>query len=405
MRIFSLLLFSTFASFAVQSGSLVDFYKDLHRHPELSFQEARTAKALADELAALNIEVLRGIGGHGLVGVLKNGKGRTILVRTELDALPVKEETGLAHSSKQDGVMHACGHDLHMTAWVGVARYFATHRDQWAGTLLLLGQPAEEKGMGALNMMKDGLFKKVPRPDFALAWHVNPQLPTGTIGYRPGYLMATADSVDITLYGKGGHGALPHLGKNPIVLAAKLVQDLQGIASQDVPATEPVVVTVGSLHAGTKHNVIPESAHLQLTVRTFSPKTRDIVMKAIEKKARAVVATLELPEPKIEFDKEPTPSLYNDPKLVERLLPTLEGVVGKKSLVLVEPMTVAEDFSRYSLDAGIPSAMFLLGTVSEQRQKKSPVSLHSSHYYPDVDLALPVGVDAMVAMVKALFVL
>lgn len=392
---------------AVDAG-LMSLYQDLHRNPEVSFHEVETAKRLAKELSAAGLTVTEGVGGNGVVGVLANGKGPTVMIRTDLDALPVTEQTGLKYASEKKDVMHACGHDVHMTTWVGVARALVQAKDRWAGTALFVGQPAEEKGEGAKQMLEDGLFRRFPKPDFAVAWHVDPFVPAGSVGYRPGYLMATADSLDITMFGRSGHGAMPHTAINPVVLASKLVIELQGIASQEIVATEPVVVTVGAIHGGTKSNVISDTAALMITVRTFSPKVREQVLESIRRKAKAIALSHNAPEPKIEISKDPTPSLYNDPKLVERLLPVFTKALGEDRLVKVEPLTVAEDFSRYYLDAKVPSAMFLLGSVKKDRLEKirkagkQPPSLHSSSYYPDAEETLAVGVSGMTEAVVSL---
>jgi amidohydrolase len=366
-------------------------YEELHQAPELSLQETQTAKRLAAELRALGLEVTEGVGGTGVVGVLKNGAGPVGMLRTDTDALPVTEETGLKYASRKKGVMHACGHDAHMAVWVEIAKRMAAEKDKWSGTLLFVGQPAEEKGAGAKAMLADGLFKRFPKPSFALAWHVDPLLTTGSIGYRAGYLMATADSVDITMIGKGGHGALPHAAINPVVLASKVVVELQAIASQEIAATEPVVVTVGAFHGGTKSNVIADKATLEITVRTFTPSVRERVLESIRRKAKAIAAAAGAPEPQLKISEDPTPSLYNDPALVEKLLPVFRKALGEDRVVQVDPAPTAEDFSRYWLIGKVPSAMFRLGTTKKGAKAQS---LHSSTYYPDV-AALPVGVSAM----------
>ena len=266
-------------------AELVDLYRDFHQHPELSFQEKETAARLAKELKAVGAEVTTNFGGYGVVGILANGPGPRIMLRTDLDALPVTEQTGLVYASRvmtkakdgQDtGIMHACGHDIHITNQIGVARYLAANKDLWSGTVMFIGQPAEEIGGGAKIMLDAGLFTKFPKPDMALALHVDSTLPTGKVGYRAGYSQANVDSVDITIRGRGGHGATPHMTIDPIVEAARLVLDLQTIISREIKAQEPAVITVGSIHAGTKHNIISDSCTLQLTVRSYSPEVPSI---------------------------------------------------------------------------------------------------------------------------------
>ena len=274
-------------------------YQDYHAHPELSFQERQTAARLADQLRAIGAQVTTGIGGHGVVGILRSGDGPTVMLRCDMDALPVGEQTELVYSSqvkmqddsgKEVPVMHACGHDLHMTNLVGVAQYLAAHPHQWRGRVMLVGQPAEERGGGALAMLRDGLFDRFGKPDYGLALHVDPARPAGQIGYRPGYALASVDTVDITVRGRGGHGAFPHATIDPIVMAAEFVMSLQTIVSREVKPTDSAVVTVGSIHAGTQHNVIPSQCDLQLTVRSYSQQVRSQVLESIRRKALAVAA-------------------------------------------------------------------------------------------------------------------
>ncbi len=400
LAILSAFFFGSFLLSAAPNDKLLDLYRELHRHPELSFKEENTAKFLAKELRAIGLEVTTGVGGHGLVGVLRNGKGPVVMYRTDLDALPVMEKTGAPYASESEGVMHACGHDIHMTTWVGVAELLTQKKSQWKGTVVFVGEPAEEKGEGALALINDGLFKRFPKPEYALAMHVSAEVPVGSVSYRPGYVMAYADSVDVTMMGKGGHGASPHLAIDPITLAAKLVLDVQMIPTREVAATDPVVITVGSFHAGTKHSIIPDSAHLQITVRTFSKETRNQVLASIQRKAKAIALGAGAPEPKVEVDGDPTPSLYNDPKLVEKLLPVLKSTLGESKLVVSDPLMVAEDFSQYYLKGNVPSVMLFLGSVSKHRLDKmkkhgGPPTLHSAHYLPDAEETIPVGVNVM----------
>lgn len=391
-------------------AALVTLYQQFHRAPELSLHERETAARLTKELKATGAAVTAGVGRHGVVAVIENGDGPTLLIRTDLDALPVTEQTGLAYASQvktadargvEVGVMHACGHDIHITCLVGVARYLTANKDRWSGTAVLIGQPAEEKGDGAKAMLDDGLFERFPRPDYALALHVDSTLATGKIGYLAGYALANVDSVDITVRGRGGHGAYPHMTVDPIVEAARLVLDLQTIVSREIKPTEPAVVTVGSIHAGTKHNVIASECALQLTVRSYSDEVRQHLLEAIKRKALASAASSGAPEPTIEVS-EGTPAMFNDHALVERIVPVFEREFGEENVVHSDPSMGGEDFSRYGL-AGVPSFMFRLGSVDEKRLaryeqlEQGPPSLHSPRYYPDPEPTLATGVTAMSA--------
>jgi amidohydrolase len=395
--------------------SLVELYQKFHQSPELSQQEKETGARFAAELQKAGFEVTTSVGGYGVVGVLKNGPGKTLLLRTDLDALPVTEETGLPYASKvrtKDergatvGVMHACGHDLHIANMVGVAQFLASHRGDWSGTLVVIGQPAEEKGQGAQAMLDDGLFRRFPRPDFAVALHVGSDLAPGKIEYRAGYSQANVDSVDITIKGRGGHGASPDTTIDPIVIAARLVLDLQTIVSREIKPTDPAVITVGSIHGGSKHNIIGDDCHLQLTVRSYEPEVRDHLLAAIKRKAIAAAESSGAPEPVVEIS-EGTPSVFNDPELTARVVATIEGELGKENVAEAKPSMGGEDFSRYGL-AGVPICMYRLGTVDQSRldefEKKgqSPPSLHSPLYYPNAEASLRVSVPVMVAVVEGL---
>ncbi len=391
-----------------QTPHLTQLYKTLHQAPELSFEEEKTAERMADEMRTLGLEVTTQIGGHGLVALLKNGPGKTLLLRADMDALPIVEETGLAYASKVKvrdkrgasvGVMHACGHDMHLTNLVGTVRYLASHRDQWRGTLVAIFQPAEERGAGAKAMIADGLLTRFPRPDFALALHVAADSPAGTLGYLAGYAQANVDSVDITVRGRGGHGAYPETTVDPVVIAARLVLDLQTIVSREIAPIEPAVITVGSIHGGTKHNIIADTCHLQLTVRSYSPKVRKQLIAAIKRKALAAAQSADAPEPEI-TTKEGTPSLFNDPELVERLVPVLEKALGKQNVQEAQPSMGGEDFGRLGR-AGIPILMLKLGSVSQQRLDEyekagtPPPSLHSPKYYPAPAATIQSGVTTL----------
>ncbi len=385
---------------------LETLYRYFHAHPELSFQERDTSARLAKELKNIGFDVTTNIGGHGVVGMFKNGKGPVLMIRTDMDALPISEETGLPYASRvrtrdsqgrDVGVMHACGHDMHMTVFVGTARVLMQLRDRWSGTLMMVAQPAEEKGAGARAMLEDGLFTRFPVPDDCLALHVAPDLPAGKIGYCEEYAMANVDSVDITLNGVGGHGAAPHRTKDPVVMAAELIMALQTIVSREINPIEPAVVTVGSVHAGTKHNIIPDTAHLQLTVRSFSDETRSRILKAIKRMAEGVALIADAPAPSVKIKADPTPALYNDPALTKRLVKTFERALGSENVVPRDPEMIGEDFARYGrTKEDVPILMFRLGTAEGNSVGKEPQSLHSSRYAPVVEASLKTGVFVMV---------
>ena len=391
-----------------QLPQAVELYRHFHQTPELSFEERNTSERFAKELRDVGCEVTTGVGGFGVVGILANGEGPRLMIRADLDALPVTEVTNLKYASKvkvkdstgkETGVMHACGHDIHMTSLLTSARYLATHKDKWRGTIMFIGQPAEERGGGAQMMLKDGLFTKFPKPDFALALHVDSVLASGKVGYRSGYALANVDSADITVKGRGGHGAYPHTTIDPIVQAAHLVVDLQSIVSREIKPTEPAVITVGSIHGGTKHNVIGDTCHLQLTVRSYSPKVRKQLQASIRRKALAVAKSFDAPDPVVEFS-DGTPAMFNDESLVARVVPTLKRVLGDDRVEETDPSMGGEDFSEYGL-AGVPIFMYWLGGVEEQRlagyKRLGQVapSLHSPVFYPDAEPTLRTGVITM----------
>jgi len=392
----------------VHLGELLSYYHEFHSQPELSFREVGTAARLAAAWEKCGYQVTTGVGGNGIVGLLQNGSGPVVMLRADMDALPVAEQTELpfastAHTVNEGGgevrVMHACGHDIHMVNLIGVACYLSANRSLWKGTVMLVGQPAEEKGAGARAMLKDGLFERFPKPDFAIGLHVSPSLATGRIGYRAGYTKANVDSVDITLFGKGGHGAYPHNTIDPVVQAAQLVLALQTIVSREVDPVAPAVVTVGSIHGGTKNNIIGDSAKLQLTVRTFSDAVRQQVLAAIKRKAAAVAMGADAPEPLITVDAG-TPSLFNDPSLSARLRPVFKDLIGTENVELSKPTMGGEDFSRYGRE-DVPILMYWLGAISQERLDayavagESPPSLHSPLFYTDADATLVTGVSTM----------
>lgn len=388
---------------------VVELYHHFHTHPELSFHEKETAARLAKEWEAVGAKVTTGVGGHGVVGILANGDGPTLMLRTDLDALPVTEQTGLGYASKvkvinpddgtETGVMHACGHDIHIANIIGVARYMAANKDLWSGTLMMIGQPAEERGAGAKAMLEDGLFERFPKPDFAVALHVDSSSATGTVGYRAGYALANVDSVDITCRGRGGHGAYPHTTIDPIVQAAQLVMALQTIVSREIKPLEPAVITVGSIHGGKKHNIIADECHLQITVRSYSDEVRKQLLAGIQRKAKGVAISMNAPEPVVKIS-EGTPSLFNDEELAARVGKVLTQVVGEENVSEAEPSMGGEDFSRYG-KAGVPILMYRLGAVDARRLDRfkalgtPPPSLHSPLFYPDADATLATGLETM----------
>lgn len=402
-------------------GSLFELYKHLHAHPELSFMEKNTAARIAAELRKAGLTVTRNVGGHGVVGVMKNGNGPTVLVRCDLDGLPVKENTGLPFASQykmtdEQGnevhTMHACGHDIHMTSFVGAARVLAGMKDRWKGTLVMIGQPAEERGGGAKAMLADGLFERFPLPDFCVALHVSSAMPAGMVGYAEGFALANVDSVDIKIFGVGGHGAYPQSTKDPVLLAAQTIVALQAIVSREIAPIEPAVVTVGSIHGGTKHNVIPEEVDLQLTVRSYSDETREKLLNAIKRIARGQAVSAGLPEdrmPVVTVKDEYTPSTYNDPALTRRLVKTFKAWLGEGNAVERQPVMGGEDFGRYGRTKHkVPIFMFWLGAVSPESVKRSIAtggtlpSLHSSIFAPDAEPTIKTGVTAMSAAVLEL---
>jgi len=400
---------------AVEYPTLDAFYKTLHQAPELSMMEERTAAAVARELRAAGFEVTERVGGFGLVGVLKNGNGPTLLIRTDLDGLPVPEETGVPYASKarvkdltgrEVPAMHACGHDIHMTCLVGTARTLAALRDRWSGTILLVGQPAEEIGTGARAMLAAGLYRRFPKPDFAIALHDSATLPAGTVATVEGYALANSTSVDITVRGIGGHGAWPHTTKDPIVLAARIVTALQTIVSRETRPIDPAVVTVGSIHGGTKHNIIPDEVKLQLTLRSYTDAVRQHTLEAIRRICRGEAIAAGLPEDLMPIvtvkDDQFTPATYNDPALTRRLRQAFTTAIGAENVQTVEPVMGGEDFSEFGRTTEkVPLCLFWLGAVdpakvAESARTGSPLpSLHSSKFAPVPEPTIKTGVLTM----------
>ena len=394
---------------------LSKMYIHLHRNPEVSFHEEQTAAFVAERWREAGFKVTTDVGGHGIVGILENGEGPTVMLRTDLDALPVTENTGVPYASKATftkddgstvGVMHACGHDIHMTNVTGTARFLAENKDQWSGTLMVIGQPAEERGAGAKAMLADGLFKEFPKPDYAIALHVSSTIPTGKVGFRSGYAMANVDSVDITMKGRGGHGSKPETTIDPIMQAGELIVSLQTIVSREINPQDPAVVTIGSIHGGSKHNIIGDQCKLQLTVRSYSPEVRKHLLDAIERKAKAVAMGARAPEPDVTVS-EGTPSLFNDEKLSERMGPVFTKALGKDNVIETPKTMGGEDFSQYFKTGGVPIFMYSLGTVSQRRLDRykdvPPPSLHSAIYYPDFEDSLRTGIKTMSAAALELF--
>ncbi len=391
-------------------------YLDLHQNPELSAHETQTAAKLAARLRSSGYDVTEHVGGTGVVAILKNGPGPTIMLRTELDALPVEEKTGLPYSSKvrtkDDAghdvpVMHACGHDLHMAALLGTAEIMARSKDTWHGTLMLIGQPAEETIGGAEGMVRDGLFTRFAKPDVAVALHVGNELPAGMVAIAPGTYNTNADSVRIVIYGKGGHGAMPNTTIDPIVIAARTILALQTIVSREVKPGEMAVVTVGYVQAGTKNNIIPDQAEMGLTVRTYKQDVRKQVLAAITRITKAEAEAAGAPREPLVDHYEGTDSVYNDPALAERLRAPLEAALGKKNVVTASPITPSEDFSVF-VAQGVPGFYFSLGGADPEKfaQAKATGTMlpsnHSPLFAPDADPALRTGISAEVAVLRNL---
>jgi hippurate hydrolase len=410
-------------------ASLVATYKTLHAAPELSHHEEKTATFFATQLREMGYEVTEHVGkyekpewtGYGVVAVMKNGAGPTVLLRTELDALPVDEKTGLPYASKvkmmndagqEVSVMHACGHDIHITNMLGTAKMLVGLKEQWSGTLVLLGQPAEEVIDGARGVMRDGLYERFPKPDYVIALHDSGDLEAGKVGYTPGYAMASSTSVDIKIRGLGGHGARPESTKDPIVVAAQVILALQTIVSREDSPLDPVVVTVGSIHGGTKHNIIPDEVDLQLSVRAYKEEVRKRVLGSIERITKNIALAAGIPEDHAPIVKvsetQITGPTYNDPQLTERLAAVFAKTLGQENVVKLQPVMMSEDFGYLSLDQKIPAVQFTLGAVDPAKVKRSketgtPLpSLHSALFEPLPEPTLRTGIKAMTAAVLEL---
>src|SRR5438132_2746536 len=410
--------------------SLLAIYKDIHSHPELSGYKERTSALIAKELHAAGCEVTENFGkyddpklkGYGVIGVMKNGDGPTVLVRTDMDALPVEEETGLPYASKltaknDEGkdvhVMHACGHDAHIAAFIGTMRALQQLRNEWQGTIMFIGQPAEETGNGARALLKGGLYNRFGKPNFALGFHDKADLEIGHIAVTEGPTYANVDSVNITVRGIGGHGAYPHKTKDPIVLSAEIINALQTIASRENNPLEPIVVTVGSIHGGTKHNIIPDEVKMQLTVRTYKSDVRDRVLAAIDQIAKGIAAAAGVPPERAPIVKilqdQFTPATYNNPELTKRLVAVWKNVLGPDNVEIVDPTMGGEDFSEYSLaDHSIPAVDFHIGAVDPakiaeyKKEGKELPSLHSSKFAPVPEPTIRTGIIGMTTAVLEL---
>jgi len=391
-------------------------YLDLHEHPELSGHETRTAEIMAGKLRALGYEVTEHVGGTGVVAILKNGAGPVVMLRTELDALPVTEETGLPYASKVTakddsgrsvGVMHACGHDVHMATLFGTAAIMARTKDTWHGTLMLVGQPAEEVIRGAKAMVDDGLFTKFPRPDVGVALHDENGIAVGQVGVTPGYSKAAADSLRITVYGKGGHGARPESTIDPVVMAASIVVRLQSIISREIHPGDAAVITVGYIQAGTKNNIISDHAEMGLTVRSYTPEVRQHLLAAIERVAKAeAMASGADKMPTVEH-YESTGAVYNDTKLTQHEEAVLASVVGKNNVVHEPPLMTSEDWAVY-VEQGIPGFYYTLGVADPQKlaaahaSHKELPSNHSPLFAPVYQPALHTGIATEVSILRDL---
>lgn len=429
MKTFFATLFVTSSLFAAdvtsltktELSSLVTLYKELHANPELSLNEVETAARVAKELRDIGLEVTEKVGGHGIVGVLKNGDGPVILVRTDLDALPVKEQTGAPYAStkvvkddlgREVNVMHACGHDIHMTSFIGTARVLAKTRDQWKGTVVMIGQPAEERVIGARFMLRAGLFSKFPKPDKAIALHCASDMAHGQVGIVEGFALANVDSVEIVVKGVGGHGSMPHLCKDPIVLASQVVLALQTIVSREVKPGDPAVVTIGSIHGGTKSNIISDEVRLQLTLRSYKTETRKHLVESIKRIVKAQAESANMPAdkmPEVIVSDDSANALYNHPELCAEVRKHIGAAIGADNVLTREPVMGAEDFSEYGLTKDkVPLCMFWLGTqppetVAEADKKGTTLpSLHSPFFKPIPEPTIETGVKAMASAVIGL---
>ena len=401
---------------------LKDLYLDIHQNPEISLMEKQTSLKLANELRKVGFDVEENFGGYGIVGILKNGEGPTILYRTDMDALPMEEKTGLPYASKiitknfegnDVGTMHSCGHDMHMTVWTGTARALVERKDEWKGTIIMIGQPAEEIGAGAAMMLKEGLYDKFPIPDYGIALHASPTIPSGKVGFGKGYIMANTESVDIKVFGQGAHGASPHMSIDPIVTASVIIMELQTIVSRNLNPLDDAVITVGSIKGGTKHNIIPDEVDLQLTIRTYKKEVRTLIHKRIKEICNGVASSMGLDKsrwPKLTIPDNFTPANYNDESLVDIMRSVSRSAIGDENVIISDPQMVGEDFARYgSTKEDIPTVMYWLGTVPKERIDKYRLgeyalpALHSPYYYPDIENSIKTGVKVSTESLIELF--
>ncbi|MBB1325370.1 amidohydrolase [Pseudoalteromonas sp. SR45-1] len=399
------------------------FYLDLHQSPELSYHEQKTGKKIADRLTQLGFKVTSNVGGFGVVGIYKNGEGPTVMIRTDTDGLPIIEQTGKSYASKvkvidehgvKVGVMHGCGHDIHMSSFIGTAEQLIAHKKQWQGTLMMVAQPAEEVGGGAKAMLSEGLFSKYAKPDHIIALHVSASVPAGKVSMKNEYTMASVDSVDITIKGKGGHGAYPHTTIDPVVIAARTVLALQTITSRELSPLEPSVITVGSIHGGSKHNVISDEVKLQLTLRSYNPDVRSAQIAAIKRITAGIAQSAGLNESNYPViyvhEDESIPSTYNNPAQTDIVRNSIASAIGDTNVLETQAVMAGEDFGLYGrTDENIPITLFWLGGVNQAQYADSIKtgevlpSLHSSKFAPDYKVAIPTGIKAMSNAAVALF--
>lgn len=374
-----------------RKAHLESFYHDLHENPELSGEEKRTSEKVAAEFKSLGLEVIQGLGGYGVVGVLKNGDGPVTLVRSELDALPVTEQTQLSYKSKVPTKMHACGHDFHTAALVGTAYAMIRSKSDWKGTLVFVAQPAEEVAKGASGMIQDGLFKKVPKPHQMLALHTAGWLKKGAIGMTSGYALANVDSIDVVFKGRGTHGAEPHKGIDPFILASEFTLKMQTVVGRERKPIDPAVISVGSMHGGAKHNIIPEEVKLQMTLRTYDPELRKYLKKRVQEVAKGIALTAGAPEPTVSFP-EGVDATFNDVKLTERMKGLFQKHFGSEKVIATEALMNGEDFGLFGKAAQAPSLIYFIGA---QDEKDPTITNHSPKFSPDFSGNAPLAIESM----------
>lgn len=407
---------------AKQAEYALALCKQIHQNPELSFQEEETSARIADELKSIGFDVTSNFGGNNVVGMFKNGEGPVIMLRTDMDALPIKEKTGLSFAStktmidsngKEVPVMHACGHDIHMSVLVGTVRTLVRMKDQWKGTLLIIAQQAEEMSGGAALAIEQGLFTKFPLPDYALAYHINPEIETGKIGLIPGPIFAGVKTAEITVYGIGGHGAYPEKCIDPIVIASRLILDLQTIVSREISPLEPIVITVGSIHGGTRPNIIPEEIKMELTLRYYDNNAIKQTINAIKRISKGAAITAGLPDnklPKVWISPGETPPVINDADLCGKIHKYSSGILGEENIIRVNPAMVGEDFGIYGLTPeNVPICLIWLGSTNPEVMNdyisngEEPPPLHSPFLNPDYPATIETGIKTMVTNVIGLF--